>query len=66
MEPSKFKKNNLADSISPYLFLHKDNPVWWQPWNLDTLAYARKDDKIIFASIGYSTCHWCHVKSISA
>ncbi|MBN2546066.1 MAG: DUF255 domain-containing protein, partial [Spirochaetes bacterium] len=61
MNNDRFYKNNLADSISPYLLQHKDNPVNWQEWNSDVLEYAKSNDKLIFVSIGYSTCHWCHV-----
>lgn len=61
-----FTQNNLSGSTSSYLQQHKDNPVWWQEWSKDALAYARKEDKIIFVSIGYSTCHWCHVMAQEA
>ena len=53
--------NRLAGESSPYLLLHKDNPVDWYPWGEDAFARARLDDKPIFLSIGYSTCYWCHV-----
>jgi len=53
--------NRLAAEPSPYLLQHKDNPVDWYPWGEDAFARAREDDKPIFLSIGYSTCHWCHV-----
>src|SRR5688572_12994300 len=53
--------NRLAAQQSPYLLQHKDNPVHWQPWDEDAFARARREDKPIFLSIGYSTCHWCHV-----
>jgi uncharacterized protein YyaL (SSP411 family) len=53
--------NRLANSSSPYLLQHKDNPVDWYEWSDDALARARQDDKPIFLSIGYSACHWCHV-----
>ena len=54
-------KNRLDEETSPYLLQHADNPVHWQPW--DSLAFqaARELDRPIFLSIGYSTCHWCHV-----
>jgi hypothetical protein len=53
--------NRLASEASPYLLQHKDNPVDWHPWGDEAFARARAEDKPIFLSIGYSTCHWCHV-----
>ena len=53
--------NRLARESSPYLLLHKDNPVDWYPWGEEAFARARAEDKPIFLSIGYSTCYWCHV-----
>ena len=53
--------NRLAREQSPYLQQHQDNPVDWWPWGEDAFAHARSVDKPIFLSIGYSTCHWCHV-----
>src|SRR4051812_43841726 len=53
--------NRLADETSPYLLQHAENPVAWQPWDEQALAQARRDDKPILVSIGYSACHWCHV-----
>jgi uncharacterized protein len=53
--------NRLANESSPYLQQHKDNPVDWYPWGDEALAKARAEDKPIFLSIGYSSCHWCHV-----
>ena len=53
--------NHLANQASPYLFQHADNPVDWYPWSQEAFARARREDKPIFLSIGYSTCHWCHV-----
>ena len=53
--------NRLAGEKSPYLLQHKDNPVKWFPWCKEAFDRAKKDDKPIFLSIGYSTCHWCHV-----
>ena len=53
--------NRLAGESSPYLLLHKDNPVDWYPWGEEAFARARDEDKPIFLSIGYSTCYWCHV-----
>ena len=53
--------NQLNSETSPYLLQHKDNPVNWYAWNDKTLQKAKKENKLIFLSIGYSTCHWCHV-----
>ena len=53
--------NRLAAEHSPYLLQHKDNPVDWYPWGAAAFDRARSEDKPIFLSIGYSTCHWCHV-----
>ncbi len=53
--------NTLKYEQSPYLLQHKDNPVNWMAWNDKTLNKALKQNKLIFLSIGYSTCHWCHV-----
>ncbi len=54
-------KNRLANEKSPYLLQHAGNPVDWMPWNEEAFAKARTENKPIFLSIGYSTCHWCHV-----
>ena len=54
-------KNNLYLEPSPYLQQHKDNPVNWQTWNKEILNYAKINKKPILLSIGYSSCHWCHV-----
>ncbi len=59
MEPAV--PNRLAQSTSPYLLQHKDNPVDWYPWCDEAFARAKNEDKPIFLSIGYSACHWCHV-----
>ena len=53
--------NRLIFSSSPYLLQHARNPVDWYPWGPDAFARATREDKPIFLSIGYSTCHWCHV-----
>lgn len=53
--------NHLAHTLSPYLLEHASNPVEWYPWGEEAFARARLEDKPIFLSIGYSTCHWCHV-----
>ncbi len=60
-EPAGKMTNRLADATSPYLLQHADNPVAWQPWDEQALARARREDKPIFLSIGYASCHWCHV-----
>ena len=54
-------KNHLQHETSPYLLQHADNPVNWYPWGAEAFQKARQEDKPIFLSIGYSTCHWCHV-----
>lgn len=54
-------QNHLKDEKSPYLLQHADNPVDWYPWGDEAFQKAKKEDKPIFLSIGYSTCHWCHV-----
>ncbi|MDN5697091.1 MAG: thioredoxin domain-containing protein [Rubrobacter sp.] len=53
--------NRLANETSPYLLQHSDNPVDWYPWGEEALAKAREEDKPILLSVGYSSCHWCHV-----
>ena len=53
--------NRLANETSPYLLQHANNPVDWYPWGPEALERARKEDKPIFLSVGYSSCHWCHV-----
>jgi uncharacterized protein YyaL (SSP411 family) len=53
--------NRLAQEKSPYLLQHAHNPVDWYPWGEEAFARARAEDKPIFLSVGYSTCHWCHV-----
>ena len=53
--------NRLAKETSPYLLMHAHNPVDWHPWDAEALEKARQEDKVIFLSIGYSSCHWCHV-----
>ncbi len=56
-----FNTNHLKDEESPYLKQHATNPVDWYPWGDEAFELARKLDKPVFLSIGYSTCHWCHV-----
>src|SRR3954464_5450978 len=53
--------NRLAREKSPYLLQHQHNPVDWYAWGDEAFTRARAEDKPIFLSIGYSTCHWCHV-----
>ena len=53
--------NRLQLEQSPYLLQHRDNPVDWRPWGPEAFQAAREEDKPVFLSIGYSTCHWCHV-----
>ncbi|MGD8252891.1 MAG: thioredoxin domain-containing protein [Syntrophobacterales bacterium] len=55
------EKNRLGSEKSHYLLQHADNPVDWYPWGEEAFAKAKREDKPIFLSIGYSTCHWCHV-----
>ncbi|MDZ7722861.1 MAG: thioredoxin domain-containing protein [candidate division KSB1 bacterium] len=53
--------NRLIFEQSPYLLQHADNPVDWYPWGDEAFERAKAEDKPVFLSIGYSTCHWCHV-----
>ena len=53
--------NRLIKEKSPYLLQHAHNPVDWYPWGDEAFQKAKKEDKPVFLSIGYSTCHWCHV-----
>ncbi|GAB2977689.1 thioredoxin domain-containing protein [Mucilaginibacter puniceus] len=53
--------NKLANSSSPYLLQHANNPVNWYPWGAEALQKAKDENKLILVSIGYSACHWCHV-----
>lgn len=53
--------NDLKDHPAPYLALHGEDPVKWQQWNAKTVEYARQHNKILFLSVGYFACHWCHV-----
>ncbi len=57
----KINENNLLNDLSPYLQQHKDNPVNWQIWSKETLEVSKKNKKPILLSIGYASCHWCHV-----
>ena len=55
------RANRLAKETSPYLLQHAHNPVDWHPWGPDAFERAKKEDKPIFLSVGYSSCYWCHV-----
>lgn len=61
-----FRRNNLDRSSSPYLIQHSENPIWWQEWTKETLILALSENKPILVSIGYATCHWCHVMAAEA
>jgi hypothetical protein len=56
-----FNRNNLDLATSPYLRQHENNPIHWQEWKPDVLEHAKEAGKLLFVSVGYSTCHWCHV-----
>ena len=61
MEGKHKHTNRLIHETSPYLLQHAHNPVDWNPWGEEALSRAKKEDKPILLSIGYSSCHWCHV-----
>ena len=61
VDPKYKHTNRLIKEKSPYLLQHAHNPVDWYPWGKEAFEAAKKADKPIFLSIGYSTCHWCHV-----
>lgn len=61
MKQQKRKPNWLINEKSPYLLQHAYNPVHWYPWGERAFSQALQENKPIFLSIGYSTCHWCHV-----
>jgi uncharacterized protein len=61
-----FSRNNLDTAVSPYLRQHQDNPVWWQQWSAEVLEFAARAGKPVLVSVGYSTCHWCHVMAAGA
>ena len=65
-ESDNVNRNNLDKSSSPYLLQHLTNPVWWQEWSQEVVQYALKEKKPLFVSVGYATCHWCHVMSAGA
>ena len=54
-------RNRLDDETSAYLLQHRDNPVHWWAWCPEAFEQARREDKPVLVSIGYSACHWCHV-----
>ena len=56
-----FTKNNLDKANSPYLRQHQNNPIHWQEWKKEVLDWAQEEKKPVFVSVGYATCHWCHV-----
>ncbi|MGH8203461.1 MAG: thioredoxin domain-containing protein [Steroidobacteraceae bacterium] len=60
-QPTSGPRNRLADETSPYLLQHAANPVDWRPWGAEAIREARRLDRPILLSIGYSACHWCHV-----
>jgi hypothetical protein len=62
----EIRRNNLDKSSSPYLLQHTSNPVWWQEWSDELISYARSSGKLLFVSVGYATCHWCHVMAAEA
>ena len=55
------KMNELKKSNSAYLIHHSKNPIYWKPWTTSALEKAKRENKLIILSIGYSACHWCHV-----
>jgi uncharacterized protein YyaL (SSP411 family) len=63
---SGLKRNNLDKSLSPYLLQHASNPVWWQEWSSKIIQNAVDEKKPLFVSVGYATCHWCHVMAAEA
>ncbi|HEY5138627.1 MAG TPA: DUF255 domain-containing protein, partial [Methylococcales bacterium] len=58
--------NRLSNESSPYLLQHAHNPVDWYPWGKEAFEKATKENKPIFLSIGYSSCHWCHVMEVES
>src|SRR5882724_9704259 len=61
MQTNERKPNRLIHEKSPYLLQHAYNPVDWYPWSDEAFQKAHEENKPVFLSIGYSTCHWCHV-----
>ena len=66
VDPEYYKRNNLDRSSSPYLLQHIRNPVWWQEWSNEVVNHAVTENIPLFVSIGYATCHWCHVMALEA
>jgi len=66
VQTTDFNRNNLDKANSPYLRQHQDNPIQWQEWKKEVLDYAQKEKRPIFVSVGYATCHWCHVMAKEA
>jgi uncharacterized protein YyaL (SSP411 family) len=66
MSDLNMNRNNLDQSSSPYLRQHISNPIWWQEWSADVIETAVRQGKPIFVSVGYATCHWCHVMAAEA
>ena len=60
-QTERTEPNRLSKETSPYLLLHAHNPVDWYPWGPEALEKAKREGKLIFLSVGYSSCHWCHV-----
>ncbi|QJC98437.1 Thymidylate kinase YyaL [Bacillus mojavensis] len=60
--PTNSKPNRLIAEKSPYLLQHAHNPVDWFPWGEEAFEKANRENKPVLVSIGYSTCHWCHVR----
>lgn len=60
------QRNNLDKSSSPYLRQHAKNPIWWQEWSSEIIEEATRRNKPLFVSVGYATCHWCHVMAADA
>jgi len=60
------QRNNLDISSSPYLRQHAKNPIWWQEWSSEVIEEAVRENKLLFVSVGYATCHWCHVMAADA
>lgn len=63
--PNNSKPNSLITEKSPYLLQHAHNPVNWHPWGKEAFEKAKRENKPVLVSIGYSTCHWCHVLTTS-
>ncbi|MBT8433712.1 MAG: thioredoxin domain-containing protein, partial [Gammaproteobacteria bacterium] len=59
--PSARASNQLAGHPSPYLALHAGDPVNWRPWQAEVFKDARQDNRLVYVSVGYFSCHWCHV-----